>query len=88
MGRWACLILAALLVTGAACAQTNPDPKDDARPTGESATKPGTRASSGDGPYRSTGPGASLMVPSERRQMDECTKFATWDYCKRRMLGP
>ena len=88
MGRWTSLILAALLVTGVAAAQTKPDPKDDAPTTGESATNPGTRASSGDGPYRSTGPGASLMVPSERQQMDECTKFATWDYCKRKMLGP
>lgn len=37
--------------------------------------------------YRSTGPGASSMSPGERRQMDQCTKFASWYYCKRQMLG-
>ena len=85
MTRMASLVILALLVASVAAAQMRPGTGD--RPA--SPPRPTTGIGSDKAPeqYRSTGPGASLMSPGERRQMDQCTKFASWDYCKRQMLG-
>lgn len=78
----AAALVVALTAGGAAMAQTT---------SGGSGSDSGAAGSSGMGEtketYQSTGPGASGMSPEERKQMDQCTKYATWDYCKLRMLG-
>ncbi len=33
------------------------------------------------------GPGAAGMDPEERAFMSECTKYASWSYCKTELLG-
>lgn len=33
------------------------------------------------------GVGAYNMSPDERAQMSACTRYATWEYCRRQMLG-
>lgn len=34
------------------------------------------------------GVGAYSMSPDERAQMADCTRHASWEYCRRQMLGP
>lgn len=55
--------------------------------TGLLAACEGTSVQEGSNPM-DWGPDAYNMHPDERAQMSECTKFASWSYCKRQMLGP